>query len=297
MSRAASRCGGPPGRSGRAAPLRAGLFFRFILSMLSGVMTLTRVAYAVDGRTARITLQRPEKRNALDDAMVSELTAACAAAGRDPAVKVVLLGGDGPAFCAGADLDYLRRTASFDVDAHRADAVRLAHLFRTIHELRKPVVARVEGPALAGGCGLATACDFVLACSSHARFGYPEVHIGFLPALVSVFLVKRVGEGRARELILRGDVIDAARAAAIGLITASVPHADLDAACDSLLRELSTRNSGTSMGLSKELLARLDGMSLADGLDFAANMNAAARMTQDCKQGIAAFLDGRDIEW
>ncbi len=260
-------------------------------------MDYTRIAYAAADRRAVITLRRPEKRNALDDVMIAELTAAFTAAAKDPLVKVVVVKGEGSAFCAGADLAYLQRLAKFDLEENRADSTRLASLFRLIYELRKPVVAVVHGPALAGGCGLASVCDFVIASKEHARFGYTEVHIGFIPAVVMVFLVKRIGEGRARELVLRGNILDAEEAMAAGLATMVVPHDGLTAAEKALTDELLVHNSATSMGMSKEMFAKLHGMNFLDAVDFAANMNAAARMTQDCKQGIEAFLAKKDMTW
>ena len=260
-------------------------------------MDYTRISYKIDGRKGVITLKRPDKRNAMDDVMVSELTRAVAAAGRDPDVKALLLQAAGPAFCAGADLEYLSRMAKFDLEENRMDSFRLANLFRTIYELRKPVVAVVNGPALAGGCGLASVCDFIIASAERAQFGYTEVHIGFVPAIVMFFLVKRVGEGRARELVLRGNVLSAAEAKEIGLISMVVPEKDLQPAAERLLEELLTQNSLRSMSLCKELLAKLHGMNLADALDFAANINAAARMTSECKQGVTAFLNKEPLQW
>lgn len=260
-------------------------------------MDYSRIVYKAAGRVGTITLKRPEKRNAMDDAMVKELTLAFSAASRDPEVKVVVLQASGPAFCAGADLEYLGRLAKFDLEENRTDSFRLANLFRTIHELRKPVVALVNGPALAGGCGLASVCDFVIASEEKAQFGYTEVHIGFVPAIVMLFLVKRIGEGRARELVLRGNVIGAAEAKALGLVSIVVPEKDLQSTADGLLEELITKNSLTSMTLCKEMLAKMHGMNLAEALDFAANMNAAARMTPECKQGVAAFLNKQPSRW
>jgi methylglutaconyl-CoA hydratase len=255
------------------------------------------IIYESGDRKAFITLNRPQKRNALDDVMVGELTSAFTLAAKDPAVKVIILGAAGPAFCAGADLEYLAQLSKYDLEENRADSYRLANLLRFIYEIRKPVVAVVNGPALAGGCGLATVCDFVLASKEHARFGYTEVHIGFLPAIVMVFLIKRIGEGRARELVIRGNILDAEEAHAAGLATVAVQEAELQAVRDSLLEELLTANSLASMGLCKEMLSKLQGMNLVDALDFAVNMNAAMRMTAECKQGVRAFLEGKHYEW
>jgi methylglutaconyl-CoA hydratase len=229
--------------------------------------------------------------------MIRELTSAFSIASRDSGVKVITLAASGPAFCAGADLEYISRIASFDLEENRTDSARLANLFRLMYEVRKPVIALVNGPALAGGCGLATVCDFVIATEERARFGYPEVRIGFIPAIVMIFLVKRIGEGRARELVLRGDTVNASKAQAMGLATVAVPEAQLEGEHQKLADDLLHKNSLTSMGLCKELLSKLHGMNLSDALEFAANMNAASRMTAECKQGIAAFLKKEQMDW
>jgi methylglutaconyl-CoA hydratase len=230
--------------------------------------------------------------------MVQELTAAFTAAGRDPGVKVIVLDAEGTAFCAGADLEYLHRISSYDLEAHRADSRRLAALYRLIYEIRKPVVAVVQGPALAGGCGLASVCDVIVASRENARFGYTEVHIGFIPAVVMVFLIKRVGEGRARDLVLRGCILGADEAKEAGLASIVVPQKSLAGAVETLVAGLVNDNSDSSMALCKDMLAKLHGMNFLDAIDFAANMNAAARMTEDCKNGIEAFLAGeKKIQW
>jgi methylglutaconyl-CoA hydratase len=140
-------------------------------------------------------------------------------------------------------------------------------------------------------------CDFVIASEEKAQFGYTEVHIGFVPAIVTVFLLKRVGEARARELMLRGNILSAAEAKEIGLVSLVVPEKELQKAGEQLLDELLTHNSLTSMTLCKELLSKLHGLNLADALDFAANMNAAARMTPECKAGLSAFLNKQPLKW
>jgi methylglutaconyl-CoA hydratase len=260
-------------------------------------MKFSHLIYETADRRARITLNRPEKRNALDDTFVRELTSAFVSAGKDPNVKVILLAGAGSAFCAGADLEYLSRVSQFDLEENRSDSMQLANLFRVIHELRKPVIALVNGPALAGGCGLASCCDFIIASEETAKFGYTEVHIGFIPAIVMIFLIKRVGEGKARELVLRGNILKAREAREMGLINMVVPQNELDAAATALSAELIDENSSVAMGLCKEMFSKLPGMNVPDALDFAANMNAAARMTPDCKQGIASFLKKERPHW
>jgi methylglutaconyl-CoA hydratase len=260
-------------------------------------MPVQHVLYSAEHRIARITLNRPEQRNALDDEMVKDLMGAVQHAARDSSAKVVVLAANGPDFCAGSADQYLQRVSTFDLESNRADSFLLGSLFRSLYELRKPVVALVNGPALAGGCGLATVCDFVIASEENARFGYTEVHMGCIPALVMGFLVKRVGEGRAKELVLRGNIIDAREAHAAGLVTVVVPAEQIESAAMSLAEELLSANSATAMAMAKEMLAKLNGMSLLEAMDFAVNMNAAARMTPDCKQGLTAFLSGQKLQW
>ncbi len=260
-------------------------------------MNSTRLLYRQEGRKAIITLNRPEKRNALDESSIAELTTVFLAAAREPSVRVILLDAKGPAFCAGADLEYLQRIADQSLEANREDSGKLATLFRTVYELRKPVIAVVQGPALAGGCGLATVCDFILAGEKRAEFGYTEAHIGFVPAVVMPFLIRRVGEGRARELTLRANALSAREAHAIGLVSEVIPDDALQTVAQSLADALCTENSGTSLALTKELIAKLEGLNLVDALDFAANVNAAARMTPDCRQGIGNFLLHKTNEW
>ena len=260
-------------------------------------MEFTRILYTSGQRTVTITLNRPEKRNAMDDLMVKELTTGFSMAAKDPDARVVLLTANGGAFCAGADLEYLERIAKFDYEENLRDSSQLAQLFKIIYELRKPVIAVVNGPAIAGGCGLASVCDFIIAGREKARFGYSEVRIGFIPAIVSVFLIKRVGEGRARELIMRGSVLSAEEAFAIGLVSMVVPSKDLESTVQSLVTELLTQNSPVAMSLCKDLLSKVGGMNLTDALDFASNLNAAARMTADCKRGIDAFLKKASVDW
>jgi methylglutaconyl-CoA hydratase len=260
-------------------------------------MDLSLIRSEHKSRRAIITLNRPQKRNALNDVMIAELTTAFQAAARDAAVKVVLLRAEGSAFSSGADLAQIRDISQRDLEQNRVDSSKFAFLLRTVYELRKPVIAAVQGPALAGGCGLASVCDFVIAANELATFGLTEVHRGFVPAVVIPFLIKRVGEARTRELALRGNILSALEARSIGLATNCVPDATLATATDALADELITLNSATSMGFCKELIAKLHGLNLVDSLDFAANVNAAARMTADCKEGIEAFLQKTSPKW
>jgi methylglutaconyl-CoA hydratase len=260
-------------------------------------MEFTRIKYRVERRTCSITLSRPEKHNALDDRMISELSAAFSAAQRDADVKVIVLKGEGESFCSGADLACLQQIARYDFQQNQEDSNNLMKLFLQIYTHRKPVLALVHGAALAGGCGLATVCDIVIASRETAKFGYTEVKIGFIPAIVMLFLVRRVGEGRARELMLRGNIVNAEQALQLGLVNHVVSETELEEYGNRYAEELILHSSGASMALIKELLARLPGMSTTDALEYAANLNALTRMTEDCKRGIAAFLKKEPLQW
>jgi methylglutaconyl-CoA hydratase len=259
-------------------------------------MDFRTLLYRVDNRLATLTLNRPEKLNALDDPTIRDLSAAFASASKDPAVKIVVLRGAGPVFCAGRDPDLLKRLLQASLEDQQADAQRLAGLFRTIHDLRKPVLAVVEGQALSEGVGVAAACDIVLA-AEEAQFGLPDVRSGAIPAIPLVFIAKRVGEARARELALRGQPLSATDAFTIGLVNVVVPRARIDAALARLASSLVSDNSGNAMALTKELLSRVMGMNLAEALDFATNMHAASRMTAECRKGMTATLNGETPEW
>lgn len=260
-------------------------------------MDFTRIKSQTEQRICTISLSRPEKQNALDDLMVSELTTAFQSAQRDTQVKVILLKADGESFCLGADLEYLQRISQFDFIQNQEDSNRLMRLFLQIYTQKKPVIALVQGNALAGGCGLATVCDIVIASKETAHFGYPEAKIGFIPAIVLPFLVRRVGEGNARALTLRGNIISAEEAYRIGLVNMIVPETEIEKYGWNLATEIVKNCSASSLGLIKELLSRIHGMSVTDALNYASNLNALTRMTDDCKRGIAAFLKEEPFKW
>ena len=255
------------------------------------------ITLSVDGRTALITLSRPERRNALDGVMIRELADALSAANRDPACRVAVITGEGAAFCAGMDLAWLREIAEKGQEENLEDARNLVKLLRLIAAHRKPVVAMVNGPALGGGLGIAAACDFVFAASSAARFGAPEVRIGFLPAVILPFLIRRMGEGAAREFVLRGDILPAGAALARGLVTETVPDADLRPSVLAFAAKLASETSPSSLTLTKDLFARIHEMSEHDAIEYAANLNALARKTDDFRKGLASFLGKERLEW
>lgn len=248
----------------------------------------SRVVYKVADGIARLTLNRPDKRNALDGDMVAELRGALAEAEGDAAVRAVLLTGAGKDFCSGADLAAVARVAESGVMENIEDARNLAEVFLTIREMPKPVVAAVHGRALAGGCGLATACDILLAAAS-AQFGYPEVNVGFVPAMVMALLRRSVSEKAAFALVIGGDVVTAARAHELGLVHSVLSDSEFCAGVDQYLEKLA-RKPPTSVALTKQLLYRADSLSFRAALEAGVEVNAIARMTDDFKQGVAKFL-------
>lgn len=258
--------------------------------------TMDFVNYEVKERVGYITLTRSEKRNALNGEMVTELKRAFAAAEDDEACKVIVLRAEGKVFCAGADLEYLQRLQQYDYHDNLADSTHLMELFRLIYTLKKVVIAQVHGHAIAGGCGLATICDFTFAVPE-AKFGYTEVKIGFIPAIVKVFLLRKIGEARAKQLLLTGDLISAAEAQSFGLVNYVVPAEELEDRVFTFARKLCTENSRQSMEVTKEMIARVQEMSLEDGLQYAAEMNAVARGSEDCQKGIDAFLNKQTLTW
>ncbi len=237
----------------------------------------------------RIVLDRPERRNALNGALVAELKEALALAAADDRIRVIALAGAGPDFCAGADLNEVQAAIDEGVMASLADADSLGELFLLLRRLEKPVVALVHGRALAGGCGLATGCDLVLAAEG-ATFGYPEIKLGFVPAMVMAILRRAVGEKAAFELVATGDSIGAAEAVRIGLVNRVFPDDSFEEEARAYVAALAGR-SGTALALTKRLLYETDGASFEAAIGAGARVNALARLTEDCQEGIKRFLE------
>ncbi|MDT7778884.1 MAG: hypothetical protein QOC99_1396 [Acidobacteriota bacterium] len=251
-------------------------------------MNNSSVLYAVEGALALVTLNRPEKRNALNDELVSGLKSALREADAREDIRAVLIMGAGADFCSGADLSALRKIADGSVLENLEDARSLLELFAQIRRMRVPVVAAVRGRALAGGCGLATACDIVLASVS-ARFGYPEVKIGFVPAMVMAILRRNVSEKRAFELVTRGAEISAAEAERIGLVNHVYDDDSFETKVERYVADFE-RVSRSAVMLTKRLLYQIDGLTFDAALEAGAEINALARMTDDCQAGVARFL-------
>ena len=259
-------------------------------------MSYKYVTYESQDRMARIMLNRADKRNALNGVVVAELIDALEKAESDDEVKIVVLGGEGKVFCAGADLAYLQQLQKNTYEENLEDSRHLKALFQKLYTLSKVVIARVHGHAIAGGCGLATVCDFAFTVPE-AKFGYTEVRIGFVPALVKVFLLRKIGEANARRLLLTGDLISADEALQMNMVYRVVSTDQLDEEINVFARKLITSNSGNSMAITKKMIAEIPGKSLEDALDYAAVMNAKARETDDCRRGIASFLNKDELTW
>jgi methylglutaconyl-CoA hydratase len=246
------------------------------------------------GRIATITLSRPERRNAISRALMDELTLALSES-MTVGAHVVILTGEGQAFCAGMDLEDLRSIASQSLHQHKADARHMANFFHGIYSYPLPLIAAVNGAAIAGGTGIATLADFTLAVPE-AKFGYTEVRIGFLPAVVSIFLRRQVGDKRARELLLSARLFDSAEAHAMGLVTRIVPPASLLDEAHKLAESLLAW-SPASLERTKRLLRQGQEAEIQKELETAIRESADIRTTPDFHEGLSAFLEKRAPKW
>ena len=247
-----------------------------------------RVQVAIAGGILTATLNRPDKRNAIDSAMIDALLATFERADLDAEVRVIALRGAGRDFCAGMDLNELLASADHTPAQNRQAALHFGGIFPRMRRLPKPVVAVVQGRALAGGCGLATGCDIVLAAES-AQFGYPEVQRGFVPAIVMALLRRAVGEKVAFDLAATGRVLDATAAAAVGLVSRVYEDAGFEEQASEVLRGLAA-SSPSALAFTKQQFYQLDGLGFDDGIRLGADVNAVSRSTPDFRAALTAFL-------
>jgi len=254
------------------------------------------VTYEIKDRVAYVTLNRPEKRNALSFEFVGVIKESIQKAIADANCKVLVIRGNGEAFCSGADLASLQQLQNNTFEENIADSTHLAELFLLIYHSPKVVISLVHGAAFAGGCGLATICDFCFA-ESHARFAYTEVKIGFIPAIVLVFLLRQIGERKARQILLSGEILDALQAKELGLINYVVDSSLIHETVHEYAVKLAKQTSAQSIASTKKMLANVPEKSLEEAIKYAAEMNANARSSEDCKKGIAAFLNKEKISW
>lgn len=254
------------------------------------------VLYSVENRIATITINRPEKRNALNPQLIAALTETFIRAEEDDEVKVVVLNANGNSFSAGADLEYLQQLQHNNFEENVADSNHLKKLFTTIYYLPKVVIAQVEGHAIAGGCGLATICDFVFA-TPESNFGYTEVKIGFVPAIVSVFLKQKVNETVAKEILLTGKIFSADQAKQYGLINFVTNGTEIAQMVKEFALNLCSGSSGNSLMVTKQLITQTANPQLDKTLEIAVQINARVRESEDFKKGIASFLNKEKINW
>jgi methylglutaconyl-CoA hydratase len=238
--------------------------------------------------TAVITLNRPEKRNAIHPFMVEQIKSKLNEYAANDVVRSLIIAGEGNTFCAGADLEYLQKISNNSSIENYEDSKSLAEMFLMIYEFPKPTIAVVNGNAIAGGCGLASVCDFIVAHSENSKFGYSEVKIGFIPAIVSIFLIKKIGEGLAKQLLLEGNVISGKRAYEIGFVNYLAENV-LDEALN-----ISTRlnkNSSESIRQTKQMINQVSSLQVRDAIEQCLNINVISRATDDFKSGINSFLN------
>jgi methylglutaconyl-CoA hydratase len=256
--------------------------------------TYSTLLLEFNGEIAKITLNRPEKRNAITTTMISEILTALDVIEKSHS-RVVILTGAGKCFCAGIDLEMLAAIAKQSPSENQEDSRRIAKMLRRIWSFPRPMIAAVNGAAYAGGCGIATLCDFTIA-TTEAKFGYTEVKIGFLPAIVSVFLTRQIGEKRSRDLLLTGRIISAAEAREFGMVSEVVPAERLLDRVQELVAELIAA-SPSSVTRAKHLLTSSAAAGLDHDLERAILENARIRCTPDFKEGIASFLEKRKPMW
>jgi len=245
------------------------------------------ISYTLKDGIGIIKLNRPEKRNALHPDLVKQMKEKLNEVRDDDNVRVLIITGEGKAFCAGADLSYLNELRNFSSIENEKDSEDLAEMFLMIYKFPKPTIAAVNGAAIAGGCGLASVCDLIVADENHSKFGYSEVKIGFVPAMVSIFIIKRIGEGIARQLLLTGEEINGKRAYEVGFVNYLYNNA-LEGAMEVASNIL--KNSSFSMKETKSMIDAVSGLSVDDAVNYCIRLNAISRSSEDFKKGLESFL-------
>jgi methylglutaconyl-CoA hydratase len=253
------------------------------------------IEVARSGGVWRVTLARPDVRNAFDEVLIAELSSAFEAAGCDPAARVLVLSGKGKAFCAGADLHWMGKMRAYTYEENLADSLALARMMRLLFDLPLPTVAAVNGAAIGGGNGLVAACDIAVAASD-AVFSLSEVRLGLVPACIGPYVIRKVGESAARELFLTGRRIPATQAAGIGLVREVVPPEGLAARVEEIVAELLSAGR-EALRACKELISRVPGMSLDEAGPYTAEMISRLRVSDEAQEGLAAFFEKRRPRW
>lgn len=247
------------------------------------------------GAVATVALARPDAHNALNAALIEEIDRCFGELAEDAGVRVVVLTGEGRSFCAGADIGYMRETAGFTYEENVEDARRLARMFRSVNELPKPVVARVEGAAIGGGAGLVAAADVAVA-GQGARFAFSEVRLGIAPATIAPFVVRKIGHSPARRLFLTGERFDASRAREIGLVHEVAPEEELDERVEDVVEEL-LQGGPFAQAAIKQLLRQVEATEPLEALGIMTELISELRVGEEGQEGLGAFLEKRDPSW
>jgi methylglutaconyl-CoA hydratase len=258
-------------------------------------MSYSHLSRTDEGPVATVALSRPEARNALNAALISEVTRCFEELAEDESVHAVVLTGEAPTFCAGADVGYMRDTAGFSYEENLEDARRLADMFLAVDDLPKPVVAKVRGAAIGGGVGLVAAADVAVA-EEGTRFAFSEVHLGIAPATIAPFVVRKIGYSRARALFLTGERFDAVRAREIGLAHEVVPEEELDATVERMVAQL-LQGGPAAQAAIKELLRQIEATEPMEALGIMTQLIAELRVGEEGQEGLGAFLEKREPFW
>ncbi|MCH7827925.1 MAG: enoyl-CoA hydratase/isomerase family protein [Bacteroidetes bacterium] len=235
-----------------------------------------------------LKLNNPEKRNALSPELILQFKIKLKEIKKDESVKTLIITGEGKSFCTGADLKYLNQLSDFSTIENQKDSQNLAELFLMLYNMPMPTIAAVNGAAIAGGCGLASVCDFIVADKSNSKFGYSEVKIGFIPAIVSIFLIRRIGEGRAKQFLLTGNLFNSEEAKELGLVnylSEDVLQTSID------LAERLSKNSASSMKETKIMINKISGMNVEEAVEYCVQLNTISRTTKDFRKGLKKFLN------
>lgn len=258
-------------------------------------MAYTVLTYEKAGRIGKVTFNRPEIHNAFNATVITEMSQVFSEMEKDDDIRVVLLTGAGKSFCAGADLNWMREVINQSFDQNLAESNALADLFYQIYTFQRPVVGRINGAAIGGGTGFVAVCDIAIAAES-AKFSFSEVKIGVVPACIGPYVIKKMGEGKARELFITGERMKAQRAFEVGLINKVVPDSELDGAVDELIRSILT-SGPEAVAMAKKLVSEVPGMTPTQFKPFTAEMIAKLRISDEGQEGMDAFLNKRKPNW
>jgi methylglutaconyl-CoA hydratase len=256
---------------------------------------LNTISYSLDNRIAKVNLARPEVHNAFNEIMIAELSEVFSRISQDSSARVVVLTGNGESFCAGADLNWMKKMINYSYQQNLEDSLKLAELFYLMYSLPKPIIARVNGAAIGGGTGLVAVCDIAIAAEK-ARFSLSEVKLGLVPACISPYVIRKVGEGRCREFFLTGERLTANRALELGLVNQVVPLEGLDQAVEEKANQLIS-SGPKAIAMCKELLKNVPGMSFDEAKTYTAEMIASMRIGDEGQEGMNAFLEKRKPKW